>query len=193
MLWQASTDYLGSLPMIEATIWYLVRVHKRWEKRNCILATFLAVVVRSGIYSRDHQSFVRGPDIGKRPFHLYRTVNRPPLYVFADLVGLLKSTMSLSYFDHLLQALASWHTWSLCRDFSAACDRGQTPGLVERKLFEIIGPHERIISLSFSDTGLYLERAVNGNSAKLRTFQSTGTTRAGLLTSDPRSDGCIGR
>ncbi|RMD39247.1 hypothetical protein DV735_g5880, partial [Chaetothyriales sp. CBS 134920] len=37
---------------------------------------------------------------------------------------------------------------------------------VERKLLEIIGPHERIIRLkSFSNTGLYLERAVNGTVA----------------------------
>jgi serine/threonine protein kinase len=37
---------------------------------------------------------------------------------------------------------------------------------VERKLLEIVGPHPRIISLkSFSDTGLYLERAVNGTLA----------------------------
>ena len=37
---------------------------------------------------------------------------------------------------------------------------------VERQLLEIIGPHERIIGLkSFSDTGLYLERALNGNVA----------------------------
>lgn len=36
---------------------------------------------------------------------------------------------------------------------------------VERKLLEI-GPHERIIGLkSFSNTGLYLERAPNGNVA----------------------------
>lgn len=37
---------------------------------------------------------------------------------------------------------------------------------VEGKLLEIIGPHERIIRLeSFSDTGLYLEGAPNGNLA----------------------------
>lgn len=37
---------------------------------------------------------------------------------------------------------------------------------VERKLLEIVGPHERIIRLKgFSDTGLYLERARNGNVA----------------------------
>lgn len=35
---------------------------------------------------------------------------------------------------------------------------------MERKLLETIGPHERIISLKgSSDTGLYLERARNGN------------------------------
>ena len=34
---------------------------------------------------------------------------------------------------------------------------------VERELLEIVGPHPRIIGLkSLSDTGLYLERAVNG-------------------------------
>ncbi|KAF2105207.1 hypothetical protein BDV96DRAFT_617909 [Lophiotrema nucula] len=38
---------------------------------------------------------------------------------------------------------------------------------VERKLLEIIGPHQRIIGLKgFSDTGIYLERAVNGTVAK---------------------------
>ncbi|KAJ4323089.1 hypothetical protein N0V84_004489 [Fusarium piperis] len=38
---------------------------------------------------------------------------------------------------------------------------------IERKLLENIGPHERIIGLkSFSDTGLYLERALNGNVAE---------------------------
>lgn len=38
---------------------------------------------------------------------------------------------------------------------------------VERKLLEIIGPHERIIGLKgFSDTGIYLERAVNGTVAQ---------------------------
>lgn len=37
---------------------------------------------------------------------------------------------------------------------------------VERKLYEIIGPHERIIRLKgFSDTGIYRERARNGNVA----------------------------
>lgn len=37
---------------------------------------------------------------------------------------------------------------------------------VERKLLEIIGPHKRIIRLkSYSDTGLYLERALKGNLA----------------------------
>lgn len=37
---------------------------------------------------------------------------------------------------------------------------------VERKLLEIVGPHERIIALKgFSDNGLYLERAVNGTLA----------------------------
>ena len=36
----------------------------------------------------------------------------------------------------------------------------------ERKLLEIVGPHERIIELKgFSTTGLYLERAVNGSLA----------------------------
>ena len=37
---------------------------------------------------------------------------------------------------------------------------------IEKKLFEIVGPHERIIRLKgFSDGGLYLERAVNGTLA----------------------------
>lgn len=37
---------------------------------------------------------------------------------------------------------------------------------VEKKLLEIIGPHERIIGLKgFSDSGLYLERARNGHIA----------------------------
>ena len=38
---------------------------------------------------------------------------------------------------------------------------------VERKLLETIGPHERIIGLKgFSDTGIYLERAINGTVAR---------------------------
>lgn len=37
---------------------------------------------------------------------------------------------------------------------------------VERKLLEIIGLYKRVIRLKgFSDTGLYLERARNGNIA----------------------------
>lgn len=37
---------------------------------------------------------------------------------------------------------------------------------VKKQLLEIVGPHHRIIGLkSFSDTGLYLERAVNGTLA----------------------------
>jgi hypothetical protein len=37
---------------------------------------------------------------------------------------------------------------------------------VQRKLLEIVGPHHRVIGLkSFSGTGLYLERAVNGTLA----------------------------
>lgn len=38
----------------------------------------------------------------------------------------------------------------------------------EKKLLEIIGPHERIIACKgFTDGGIYLERAINGNTAEV--------------------------
>ena len=50
--------------------------------------------------------------------------------------------------------------------YPLAPDGDMTRLTVEGKLLEIIGPHERIIGLkSFVDTGLYLERALNGNVA----------------------------
>lgn len=54
---------------------------------------------------------------------------------------------------------------------------------VERKLLEIIGPHERVIGLKgFSDTGLYLERAQNGHIANyLESANPPPTTKQRLM------------
>ncbi|KAF6824707.1 hypothetical protein CMUS01_10119 [Colletotrichum musicola] len=52
----------------------------------------------------------------------------------------------------------------------------------ERKLLEIVGPHKRIIGLkSFSETGLYLERAANGSVAQHLTSANPPSMQRRLL------------